>query len=93
MVVFSVPPRWHRRGILVWAPCPVGRGVSVPRRNLLGLLLLLQQWDNRLPRHEALKRQYTHTHRISVEFQISRSATSFCFDLPSHCQSCRVTFV
>lgn len=66
MVVFSVPPRWHRRGIPVWAPCPVGGGVSVPRRNLLGLLLLLQQWDNRLPRHEALKGQYTHTHTGSA---------------------------
>jgi hypothetical protein len=41
---------WYRA-----MPC-VGRRVSVcPKKSLLGLLFLLQQWNNRLPRHEALK--------------------------------------
>lgn len=42
VAVFSVPPLWHYRDVLVWVAMPcVGRRVLGPGRNLLGLWFLL----------------------------------------------------
>lgn len=51
----------------VGVPCPIQVDESAPGRGSLGLLLLLQKRNNRLPRHEALK-QHRHMD-VSIRFR------------------------